>query len=352
MHRLLIACLRNEAPYILEWLAWHRSIGFDRFLIYTNDCDDRSEEILARLQTLGLVAWERNDAAFGDRVQMRALELAMAHPLYAGADWAAHFDLDEFLLVRIGAGQLDDLFAALPPGANMISIPWRSFGSGRQVAYAQGPVTDRFRHCAPRYLRRPWQMAAFKTMHRPLGHWGGIGPHRPFALRTTPNAIRWVNGDGRPMPPEYLTQGWTCGPRSFGDSLVQLNHYAVKSAGEFLAKAARGHPKRGGPRPLYEYFILRDINFEEDTALLAHAERRDAALAELMADPVLARLQRAAEEDLAERIAALRAAPPFDALFARVAAYRPRGSFTREEIGGRTVYSFAMPEVPDQDPVK
>lgn len=352
MHRLLIACLRNEAPYILEWLAWHRSIGFDRVLIYTNDCDDRSEAILARLQALGLVAWERNDAGFGDRVQMRALELAMAHPLYAAADWAAHFDLDEFLLVRVGAGRLDDLFAALPPQTTMISIPWRNFGSGRQRDYAPRLVTDRFRLCAPRYLRRPWQMAAFKTMHRPLGHWGGIGPHRPFGLRVAPEEVRWVNGDGRPMPPEYLARGWTCGPRSFGDSLVQLNHYAVKSAGEYVAKSARGHPKRGGPRPLFKYFVLRDINLEEDTGLLAHAGRRDAALAELMADPELARLQRAAEADLEARIAQLRAAPPHDALFEQVAGYRPRGSFTREEIGGRTVYSFAMPEVPDQDRVR
>jgi len=40
MKYLMITSMRNEAPYILEWLAYHRSIGVDGFLIYSNDCDD------------------------------------------------------------------------------------------------------------------------------------------------------------------------------------------------------------------------------------------------------------------------------------------------------------------------
>ena len=32
--------MRNEAPFILEWIAYHRAIGFDDFLIYSNDCSD------------------------------------------------------------------------------------------------------------------------------------------------------------------------------------------------------------------------------------------------------------------------------------------------------------------------
>ena len=37
---LIVTCMKNEGPFILEWLAYHRMIGVDDFLIYTNDCDD------------------------------------------------------------------------------------------------------------------------------------------------------------------------------------------------------------------------------------------------------------------------------------------------------------------------
>ena len=37
---LLVAAMRNEEPYLLEWLAYHRSIGFTDVVICTNHCVD------------------------------------------------------------------------------------------------------------------------------------------------------------------------------------------------------------------------------------------------------------------------------------------------------------------------
>ena len=47
--------MKNEAPYIVEWIAYHRAIGVDNFLIYTNDCADSTDEVLGRLMELGIV---------------------------------------------------------------------------------------------------------------------------------------------------------------------------------------------------------------------------------------------------------------------------------------------------------
>ncbi len=47
--RLIITCMKNEAPFILEWVAYHRSIGFTDFLVFTNDCDDGTVELLDTL---------------------------------------------------------------------------------------------------------------------------------------------------------------------------------------------------------------------------------------------------------------------------------------------------------------
>src|SRR5689334_14422877 len=52
---LLAATMRNEGPYILEWVAYHLAIGFTDLAICTNDCVDASPALLERLEELRLV---------------------------------------------------------------------------------------------------------------------------------------------------------------------------------------------------------------------------------------------------------------------------------------------------------
>lgn len=37
---MIVTMMKNEGPYIVEWVAHHLAVGFDRFLVFTNDCDD------------------------------------------------------------------------------------------------------------------------------------------------------------------------------------------------------------------------------------------------------------------------------------------------------------------------
>ena len=45
---VIVGCMKNEAPYIVEWVAYHRAIGVDNFLIYTNGCEDGTSQMLDR----------------------------------------------------------------------------------------------------------------------------------------------------------------------------------------------------------------------------------------------------------------------------------------------------------------
>ena len=42
----LMSCMRNEGIHILEWLAYHRVIGFGPVVICSNDCADGSDRLL------------------------------------------------------------------------------------------------------------------------------------------------------------------------------------------------------------------------------------------------------------------------------------------------------------------
>ena len=53
MSHLAILCVRNQAAFLLEWLAHHRAVGFDKFLIFSNDCQDGTDTLLDRLDEMG-----------------------------------------------------------------------------------------------------------------------------------------------------------------------------------------------------------------------------------------------------------------------------------------------------------
>ena len=52
MRSLAILTVKNEAAFLLEWLAHHRAVGFTDFLVFSNDCDDGTDAMLERLATL------------------------------------------------------------------------------------------------------------------------------------------------------------------------------------------------------------------------------------------------------------------------------------------------------------
>ncbi|MEM9757185.1 MAG: glycosyltransferase family 2 protein [Pseudomonadota bacterium] len=50
-----ITPMKNEGPFILEWVAYHRLIGVSDVLVFRNDCEDGTDMILERLDELGVV---------------------------------------------------------------------------------------------------------------------------------------------------------------------------------------------------------------------------------------------------------------------------------------------------------
>ncbi|MCX7890002.1 MAG: glycosyltransferase family 2 protein [Rhodobacteraceae bacterium] len=144
-HRvLLMSCMRNEGASVLEWFAYHRVIGVDHFLVYTNDCEDGTDLIWRHLQSRGLATHRKNKANGPFRrakPQTRALIRAMDDPVHADAEWVAFIDVDEFVNIHAGAGQVGDLLAA-NQHSDCILLNWRLFGCSGRVRGEPGLVTE------------------------------------------------------------------------------------------------------------------------------------------------------------------------------------------------------------------
>jgi len=235
--RLIVTTMKNEGPFMLEWVAYNRAIGFTDFLIYTNDCDDGTDKIADRLQELGLAQHRDNPFKPGGSPQRTALKRAQREPLYQEADWLICADCDEFLNIRVGKGRLDDLFAAVGD-ADAISVCWKLFGNSGHVNYSEDFIIERFDRCVGEDEYPNFRARGMKTLVRNNERFFKLRIHRP-AIHLDQGDVAWVDGGGKPMPSLYLDQGWKA-HGEFTNDFARLHHYAVRSVESFLVKRDRG----------------------------------------------------------------------------------------------------------------
>lgn len=284
---VIVGCMKNEAPYIVEWVAYHRAMGVDNFLIYTNDCSDGTSEILDRLQEMGVLQHRNNDNWKGNSPQQYALNQALKEPVIKNADWIIHIDVDEFMNVRCGNGTLQDFFDAVPDATN-VAMTWRLFGHNGVTKLADEFVIDQFDTCAPKFCPKPHTVWGFKTMFSNIGAYEKISCHRPNKLdEAFKNKVKWVNGSGKDMTKEAAENGWRSSKKSIGYDLLQLNHYALRSAESFLIKRQRGRALHVDRSIGLNYWIRMDWSDFRDITIKRNIPRLRAEYDRLMQDDQL-----------------------------------------------------------------
>lgn len=286
--RLIVTTMKNEGPFMLEWVAFNRAIGFTDFLIYTNDCDDGTDEIGDRLQELGVVQHRVNPFKKGDDGPQRvALRASHREEVFKNADWLLCADCDEFLNIRVGKGRLDDLFAAVGD-ADAISLCWKLFGNSGNIAYEDALITEKFDYALGETEYPHFRSLGLKTLVRNNDKFNRLRIHRP-AFHLDRGDIKWVDGGGQPMPDSYLDGGWRA-PVEVNHDFARLHHYAVRSVESFLVKRDRGRTNHIDDDQGMDYWSSMNFNTTRDTSIHARLPELRRELAELLKDPELRRL--------------------------------------------------------------
>ncbi|GHF41848.1 glycosyltransferase family 2 protein [Seohaeicola zhoushanensis] len=295
MNIVAILTVRNEAAFLLEWLAHHRVAGITHFVVLSNNCQDGTDTMLDRLAEMGWLTHIRNEGPYAKAgIQFTGLRLADDCEAVKSADWLIALDIDEFVNVHVGDHTLPGLIAALPE-ASAITLTWRLFGNAEVVRYTDAPVTETFTRCAPEILHWPWRAAMFKTLYRNDGTYRHLGVHRPRGpARGRLAAYRWFDCMGNELDEQFKTR------RVFSNygrplyHLAQVNHYPLGSMESYVLKADRGRAVHSDQGLGLDYWVERNLNFETDTTIAALAEPSAALRTELRADPTLGPLHRAA----------------------------------------------------------
>ena len=280
------AIVKDERRYLIEWVAYYRLLGFDRLVLYSNDCSDGTDRLLDAMQAAGLVEHRPWPSRPGRAPQRSAYEDALAR---CATRWILFVDADEFLRL-IEDRDIHQFAARFAPDVSAVAINWRIFGSSGLSDYEPAPVMERFTRAAPRdhpINRHVKTMAvAADVAEMPNAH-GVILARGRYVM---PNGVEIALDRDAFARPRYR--------------VAQINHYVVKSRAEFEDKKRRGNVtlplelRDESTRRNEAFFEFHDRNEEEFREILnrlgeTKAEMRRVRRAVLAADPGLSALLRA-----------------------------------------------------------
>ncbi len=267
----LCAIFRDEAPYLAEWINFHRLVGVEHFFLYDNGSADRPETVLGPYLDAGCVTLRPWPVPF---------HLSAARQAYADClervrgrvRWLACLDLDELLfapaewtLLPVLRGYEDF------PG---VVVRWQVYGSSGHQRASDAPVIARFSRRAPTEWIRNRRV---KSIVDPLRTLRPVNCHH-FVYRDGELAVdeRKVPVDLTPRPrfkkrlrPLYGLLGPALrffDPYAATDITsmtvsvehLRINHYPIKSRQEFERKARlkEGKQRYDG----VDYFAYHDHN--------------------------------------------------------------------------------------------
>jgi len=299
--KLIVSTMKNEAPFLLEWLAYHQEIGFEEFLIYTNDCTDGTDFMLDRLAELGHVKHVRNKV-LRRGPHKSALKYAFEDPMLQKADWVYVTDADEFLNIKVGNRKVDDLIATYPD-ADAIPVTWRQFSNDGVVDFPFGSCLETFTDAEPEDPDNQDRRRFVKSLFKPDPRLRKLGLHAPDYKEE--DGVVWgspfmqQNPDGEPRRPF----------EGYGYETAHVNHYAVRSVDSYLLKRDRGRANHVGETLSTDYWLRWNKGGETDTSIHHHLGAVKRRLKKLRKDPELAFLETAALALNEKRLAELKTDP-------------------------------------------
>jgi hypothetical protein len=208
----ICATYRDEAPYLREWIEFHRLIGVERFFLYNKLSADDHRTVLAPYVESGVVVpyeWPTDGGqldAYAHCIENRRNE----------SRWIAFIDVDEFLFPP-KAGSLRDVlpdYEAFPG----IGVSLMMFGHSGHQTKPPGLVTES-------YVKRWLSQTTIKSIVNPRHVTECASVHHfVFDVSTT------VDENGYPIH----------GTRTLAPSCerLRINHYFTKSVEEYRRRAA------------------------------------------------------------------------------------------------------------------
>lgn len=239
----IAAIMKNEKPYLKEWIEYHRLQGVEHFYLCDNDSTDQTKEYLQPYIKRGVVTYLPLP---GKNRQLDCYEKIITS-YKKETKWLAIIDLDEFL-VPIEAKNMQDFLKKFDD-VSEVSLHWLNYGDNSAVKRPNGLVTEfftshgRFLNHTVKSIVKPNDVIDFKS----------FGANHYMQVKG-----KSVNENHDPV--KFMLGFYPSAKKA------RINHYIVKSYAEFLYKKKRGHPE-GTPIDYDYYFFHNENEIKDDQTM-------------------------------------------------------------------------------------
>jgi Glycosyl transferase family 2 len=300
--KVLFSAMKNEAPFVLEWIAYHKVIGFDEIVICSNASNDGMEDILDALADAGEIRHLKVVVPSGRSPQITASRAYTDSVGYRAGDWYLWLDADEFLNVHVGDRTVSSLIENLGD-RQFALINWRTFGTAGVERFPGRVISTSFvRASLPDFDAN----LEIKTLFRCSASVRGLGEqclNRPvLASPSNITVSDVVVGNGsEAVATSNKHRIWLSGanvrgaarvsPGEFGWKLAQINHYIVRTPEFFALKQLRGRGYKANSvgaantRHTDAFLAEHDRNEDEDRSILHWEAAVTTELARLLGLP-------------------------------------------------------------------
>ena len=219
----VVAIMKNEGPYLKEWLDFHILVGVEKFYLYDNESTDNTRDVLAPYIARGIVEYtyfpglRRQNPAYIDAINRFSNDTR----------WMAIIDLDEFI-VPVQTRTITELLRTLPRNFGALALTWVMYGSSGHVHAPGGLVIENFKYHAD-----STRESGCKSIVNPRLV---VRQHNPH-INDVAGFI--VDENGRHLG--RIDQ--TYNPPSHNK--IRCNHYVTKSFDEYRARCAKGDASCG-----------------------------------------------------------------------------------------------------------
>ena len=236
--------MKNEKPYLKEWIEYHRLQGVEHFYLCDNESTDGSKEYLKPYIDKKLITYIYQP---GINQQLKCYQ-KVVDAYKKDTKWLAIIDIDEYLVplksksMKKFLKDFDDV--------SEVSLHWMNYGDNNLFSRSQGLITETF------------------TSH-------GLNLNHTVKSIVKPDMVidfnsfganHYVKVHGKSVNEYHKPVSYMLNFNISGD-LARVNHYILKSFEEFHHKKSRGHPE--GTSINYEYYFYHNDNsIKNDISML------------------------------------------------------------------------------------
>lgn len=152
---VIAAIVKNEAPYIVEWIEYHLLQGAEKIYIYDNESEDNLREVIAPYiaqKVVKYIFWpSKGLLCFDDGVLQQKWVVRIQNSAYLDAIkrlekkayWVAFIDIDEFIVPE-SKNNVSEILVDFE-GQSGVAVNWLTYGHSGHIGKTDDLVVERFK---------------------------------------------------------------------------------------------------------------------------------------------------------------------------------------------------------------